>query len=489
MTEKYDLTIRNGTIINSNGSIKADLAINNGKFVAIAEKLMPGDQDIDATGLWVMPGGIDSHCHVEQISSNGVMTADDFESATISAAFGGNTTIIPFAAQHKGMSLPKVVSDYHALAKPKAVIDYGFHLIVSDPTPQALEHDLPALIKSGYTSFKVYTTYDKIKLDDGQILDVLEVASKEGALVMVHAENNDMIKWIAQRLLDKGLTAPKYHAVAHDPIAESEATNRVISLSRLLDVPILIVHVSGIEAVKAIKSAQTLGAPVYAETCPQYLFLKASDIDLEGMQGAMFCCSPPPRDEASQEAVWTGLVDGTFQVFSSDHAPYRYDESGKLPNGDKTTFKEMANGVPGIELRLPLLFSEGVLKGRMTVHQFVALTSTQHAQMYGLSHRKGSIAVGLDADLALWDPEKKTTIQSKLLHDKVGYSPYEGMHITGWPVTVINQGQIVIKDNTLQVPKGNGEFIPRLRPAPLNQTRKSPERAGFLKSLKHKHIK
>lgn len=479
----FECTVRHGTIVTASDTYRADLGIIDGRIAAIAPALAPGATDIDATGRFVLPGGIDSHCHVEQLSSNGVMTADDFDSATVSAAFGGTTTIVSFAAQHRGMSLPVVVADYHACATPKAVIDYGFHLIVSDPTERALTHDLPALIRDGYSSFKVYMTYDMLRLDDGQILDVLELAGREGALVMVHAENHDMIKWIAKRLLADGRVAPKYHAIAHDPLAESEATHRVIQLSRLLGAPVLIVHVSGIGAVAAIRGAQALGAPVFAETCPQYLFLKASDIDRPGLEGAMYCCSPPPRDEASQEAVWQGLADGTFQVFSSDHAPYRYDASGKLPKGDATTFKDMANGVPGIELRLPLLFSEGVLKGRITMNRFVALTATNHARMYGFADRKGSIAVGLDADLAIWDPDHETTITASALHDRVGYTPYEGRTIRGWPTTVLSRGRTVIADGALRVERGSGRFVARGTPEPIAIERTRRTQPGLLRSL------
>ncbi|MGA1316855.1 MAG: dihydropyrimidinase [Rubrivivax sp.] len=479
----FDLTLRGGTVVNAHGSMRADVGIRDGRVHTLASQLPAGTRDIDATGRLLMPGGIDSHCHIEQVSSNGVMTADDFESGTISAAFGGNTCIIPFAAQHKGMALPQVVADYHACAGPKAVIDYSFHLIVSDPTPQALNTDLPALIRQGCTSFKVYMTYDKLKLSDAQMLDVLDTAGREGALVMVHAENHDIIQWIAQRLLARGRKAPKYHATSHDPLAEAEATNRVIMLSRLLDVPVLIVHVSGWEAVRTIRSAQTLGARIFAETCPQYLFLTADDIDRPGMDGAMFCCSPPPRDAQSQEAVWAGLRDGTFQVYSSDHAPYRFDQTGKLPKGDQTTFKELANGVPGLELRLPLLFSEGVGKGRLTLEQFVELTSTAHARMYGLADRKGTIAPRMDADIAVWDPQRITHVTASDLHDRVGYTPYEGMRLTGWPVTVINRGRVVIDDGALQVERGSGLFIPRGRPGPLRQAHTPSARAGLLRRL------
>jgi dihydropyrimidinase len=320
--------------------------------------------------------------------------------------------------------------------------------------------ELPALIRDGYTSFKVYMTYDLLQLDDGQMLDILAVARREGALVMVHAENHDMIKWLTARLLDRGLGAPRYHAVSHARLAEGEATNRAVTLSQLLDVPILLVHVSSAEAIEVIRNAQTKGLKIYGETCPQYLFLTADDIAKPGMEGAKFCCSPPPRDHAAQEAVWTGLRNGTFQVFSSDHAPYRFDASGKLPKGDKTTFKEIANGVPGIELRLPLLFSEGVGQGRIDLNAFVALTATNHAKLYGLYPKKGTIAVGSDADIAIWDAEREVTITAGLLHDNVGYTPYEGRRVKGWPVAVLSRGRAVIENGQLAAARGSGAFLP-----------------------------
>ena len=479
----FDLTIRNGTLVTASETVRGDLGVAGGRIVAIGEPLSAGTRDIDASGRLVMPGGIDSHCHVEQLSSMGMMCADDFYSATVSAAFGGTTTIIPFACQHRGNSLLDVVADYERRAREKAVIDYGFHLIVSDPTEQAMNEHLPALIRRGMTSFKVYMTYDRLKLDDYQLLDVLSIADREGALVMVHAENNDMIRWIAKRLLERGHVAPRFHVVSHDPLAEAEAANRAIALSRLVDVPLLIVHVSGSEAAQAIRAAQTLGAQVYAETCPQYLFLTAADVDRPGLEGAMYCCSPPPRDAVSQEAIWQGLANGTFQVFSSDHAPYRFDASGKVPKGEATTFKEMANGVPGIELRLPLLFSEGVGKGRLGLNDFVALTSTNHARMYGLLPRKGTLAVGADADVALWNPEAKVEIGWKMLHDNVGYTPYEGRTLAGWPETVVSRGRVVIADSALHAERGSGRFIARGKPEPVERRQARTPAMRLFKSL------
>jgi dihydropyrimidinase len=455
----YDLVIRNGTVVTAADTQSCDIGVKDGVVATLGRGLPAGARDIDAAGKLVLPGAIDSHCHIEQHSSAGVMCADDFYSATVAAAFGGTTTVIPFAAQHRGQSLRQVVAAYHEAARPKAVIDYAFHLIVSDPTEQVLGQELPALIRDGYTSFKVYMTYDLLRLSDRQMLDILALARREGALVMVHAENHDMIQWLADRLLQKGMSQPRYHAVAHARLAEGEATNRAVALSQLLDVPLLIVHVSAAEAIDVIRNAQTRGLKIYGETCPQYLFLTADDIAMD-LEGTKFCCSPPPRDKAAQEAVWRGLGNGTFQVFSSDHAPYRYDETGKLLKGDTTTFKDTANGVPGIELRVPLLFSEGVRTGRIGLNRFVALTATNHARLYGLYPRKGTIAVGADADIAIWDPEREVTVGAAMLHDNVGYTPYEGRRIVGWPVTVISRGRIVVENGALQAARGSGAFLP-----------------------------
>jgi dihydropyrimidinase len=478
----FDLVIRGGTVVTAEKTLRADVGIEGEKIARIGQGL-EGKSVLDASGRLVMPGGVDSHCHVEQLSSMGKMCADDFYSATVAAAFGGTTTIIPFAAQHRGNSIVAVVDDYAKRAAEKAVIDYGFHLIIADPTPHALDEELPQMVKRGITSFKVYMTYELLRLSDGQMLDVLAAADREKALVMVHAENHEMIQWLTRRLLERGHRAPKFHMDAHHPIAEAEATNRVVALSRLLDVPVLVVHVSGGEALRTIRAAQTLGARVFAETCPQYLFLKATDADRPGLEGAKWCCSPPPRDEASQAAVWEGLKDGTFQVLSSDHAPYRFDESGKLPKGAQTTFKEMANGVPGLQVRLPLLYSEGVGKGRLSLSDFIALTATNHARMYGLFPRKGTIEVGADADLAIWDPDKRVTLTAAMMKDNVGYTPYEGMTVTGWPTSVLSRGRLTVHEEKLMVEKGSGKFIARGIPAPVAAAKLRDGPAAILRKL------
>ncbi|TSH92135.1 dihydropyrimidinase [Verticiella sediminum] len=479
----FDLTIRHGRIITATDDFQGDIGIVDGRIAAVAERLSPGRRDYDAAGRLVMPGGIDSHCHVEQLSSMGVLCADDWYSASVSAAYGGNTCIVPFAAQHRGQSLREVAEQYRASAAAKSVIDFSYHLIVSDPTPQTLETDLPSLIREGITSFKVFMTYERLKLDDAQLLEVFAIAAREGALPMVHAENNDVITWVARHLLRHGLTAPKYHATSHAPVAETEATNRAIQLASLLDVPVMIVHVSTQGAAQAIHAARTLGAPVHGETCPHYLLLTADDLDLPGVEGAKFCCSPPPRDPASQAALWRALAGGTLQLFSSDHAPYRFDETGKLPSGEATTFKQIANGLPGLEVRMPLLFSEGVRKGRITLNQFVALTSTNHALMYGMHPRKGTIAPGADADIVVWDPARERRITWADLHDAVGYTPYEGMTITGWPDVVFSRGEAVVEAGTLQAAAGRGRFVSRGQPAPVRSARVPGTEARFMRSL------
>lgn len=455
----FDLVIRNGHVATSADEFDTDIGITDGKIAAIAQGIDSGAEEIDAGGKLITPGGVDSHCHVEQISSNGVWTADDWFTATRSAACGGTTTIIPFACQHRGDSLRDVVQTYHEMAGPKAVIDYAFHLIVSDPTAQVLGQELPALIKDGYTSFKIYLTYDALMLTDRQFLDVLAVARRDGAMVMVHAENNDMIAWMAERLLQAGLRAPKFHAVARPMLVEREATHRSIALAELVDVPILIVHVSGAEAIEQIRWARDRGLKVYAETCPQYLFLTADGLDKPGLEGAKHMCSPPPRDKANQEIVWRALQDGVFEVVSSDHAPYRFDDpEGKLKAGPDPHFKQIANGVPGLEVRMPLLYSEGVGKGRLSLQEFIALTATNAAKLYGLHPRKGDIVLGGDADMVIWDTDRHVVISQSLMHDNMDYTPYEGIEVTGWPETTLSRGRMVWRNGEFSAEPGSGIF-------------------------------
>ena len=459
-----DLAIRGGTVATAADVMRCDVGIRDGRIVALGEAVGLADRTIAADGLLVLPGGIDSHVHLDQFQGDDITMADGFASGTVSAAAGGNTCVIPFAAQRRGESLRGAVEAYHEKARGQALVDYGFHLIITDPTPGVLGQELPALVKDGYSSFKVFMTYDDMVLNDRQLLEVFDVAKQEGALVMVHAEGYDSIKFMADRLERAGRTAPYYHGASRPELVEREATHRAISHAELTGIPIMVVHVSGREAIEQIEWARRRGLKVFAETCPQYLVLTADDMKGLNMDmtGAKYVCSPPPRDAASQEAVWRALSAGVFQTFSSDHCPFRYaDDAGKTGPKARTSFRWVPNGIPGIAARLPILFSEGVKKGRITLQDFVALSSTNHARMYGLYPRKGSIAIGADADIALWDPDKRVTLTQDVMHHGSDYTPYEGFEVTGWPVTTMVRGRTVFDDGRPVVPTGHGDFLPR----------------------------
>jgi dihydropyrimidinase len=459
-----DLVIRGGTGVSASDSARCEVGIRDGRIVALAERIEGGAKEIDASGLLLLPGGIDSHVHLDQPSGPSIVMADGFESGTRSAVAGGNTCVLAFALQPRGQSLRKSVEDYHAKAAGNCYVDYGFHLIVTDPTPAVLGQELPSLVRAGYPSFKVFMTYDDLVLTDRQLLQVFTIAREQGALVMVHAEGYDQIKFMSERLEREGKTAPYYHAVSRPELVEREATHRAISHAELIGIPIVIVHVSGREAMEQIQWARQRGLKVYAETCPQYLVLTAQDLKGLNMDisGAKYVCSPPPRDRASQDAIWRGLQSGVFQTFSSDHCPFRYaDDAGKTGPKAKTSFRWVPNGIPGIAARLPILFSEGVSKGRISLQDFVALTSTNHAKMYGLYPRKGSIMIGADADIAIWDPHKSVTLTQELMQHGSDYTPYEGMAVTGWPIKTLVRGAVVVDDGRVVGEPGFGRFLPR----------------------------
>ena len=456
----YDLVIAGGRIVTACDDYHADIGIRGGRVVAIADELPGGERRIDALGKLVIPGGIECHCHIEQESSSGIMSADDYYSGSVSAAFGGNSSFVPFAAQQKGMGIEETLDLYDSRAEPKSVIDYSYHLIISDPTEQALT-DLPKAFERGVTSFKVFMTYDLMKIDDGQFLDILSVAKTHGAITMVHAENNEIIKWTSKRLVAAGHTEPRFHAVSHPAMAEEEAINRAITLARFVDAPLFLVHVSTPEGAALVAKARAEGAKIFAETCPQYLFLTAAELDRPGMEGAKFMCSPPVRDERTQTELWRHIQAGTFTSVSSDHAPYRYDETGKLINGPQARFNQIANGMPGIAMRLPLLFSEGVGKGRISIHDFIALTATNAARTFGLFPQKGTIAVGSDADIAIWNPDETRTVSLADQHDAMDYTPFEGMEVKGWPTHVLSRGRPVVENGKLVAKAGDGRFVKR----------------------------
>lgn len=470
----FDTIISGGTVVNTCATFTADVGIRDGKIAALGTDLGDAKQTINAAGKYVVPGGIETHCHIAQESATGAMTSDDYYSGSVSAAFGGNTTIVPFAAQHRGQTISDVVKTYDDRAAPKSVLDYSYHLIVTDPTDTAINEELPAAFARGITSFKVFMTYDKMIVSDEQFLDILVMARDNGGLTMVHAENNAMIKWMVKRLIDRGYDAPKYHAVSHPAASEVEAVKRGIALASFVESPLLFVHISTDAGARAVADARMDGRMIFGETCPQYMFLTANDLDREGAEGAKFCCSPPLRDLQTQTDMWRHLNAGSLQLYSSDHAPYRFDATGKLSAGSNPPFNRIANGLPGIEMRAPLLFSEGVNKGRISLNTFVALTAANAAEIFGMNDRKGSIAIGYDADVAIWDPNKQTEVTASGMHDNMDYTPFEGMMLTGWPVTVINRGRVIVDGGELKASAGDGEFIAR---KPFDSTGFLPPRA------------
>ncbi len=462
----FDTIIRDARVATASDVFSCDIGIAGGRIAALGYDLGQAAETIDAAGRWVLPGGIDSHVHISQPSGEGIVMADDFASATRSAAFGGNTTVLPFCLQARGQSLREALKAYHAEAEGQCHVDVSFHLIVTDPSEQVLGQELPALVADGYTSFKVFMTYEGMALDDAQMLNVMAVARDTGALVMVHAENDDAIRFLTDRLERAGRTAPRFHATSRPVAVEREATHRAIALAEIVDVPVMIVHVSNRQSMEEVRRAQRRGLKVFGETCPQYLVLTERDLDGLNMEGAKYVCSPPPRDAASQAACWEGLTQGVFSVFSSDHSPFRYDDpAGKLVPRGRTSFRWVPNGIPGVETRLPILFSEGVVKGRIDINRFVALTATNHAKMYGLYPRKGTIAVGSDADLVIWDAECRRTITHDHLHDASDYTPYEGLEVTGWPALTMVRGTVVVRDGVLHGGEDHGRYLARGRSA------------------------
>lgn len=453
-----DLAIRNGRVATAAGQWTGDIGIAEGRIAALG-RVGPAAREIDAQGRIVTPGGVDPHCHIEQMSGMGLMNADTFETATRSAALGGTTSVISFAAQAPGERLRDTVAAYAARAARGATIDHAFHIIIRDPAVEWLEEDLAALAAAGHRSVKLFTTYD-IRLSDSDLLRVLAAARASGMMTCVHAENHGMLDWTKARLLDAGLTRPEHHALSHPRLAEVEAVERICRFAEFLDAPVMVFHLSTARAVAAVRAARARGVPVRAETCPHYLLSTAEVLDRPGVEGAKWMCSPPQRDAADQDALWQGLARGDIDLVSSDHAPYRFDASGKLSAGANPPFPAIANGMPGLETRLPLMFDAMVSRGRGGIEAFVRATATEPARLHGL-RGKGDIAPGRDADLVIWDPARRVTYGADDLSDAVGYNPWAGTTVTGWPEIVILRGEVVAEGGAFHGQAGSGRFLPR----------------------------
>lgn len=471
----FATTIRGGTLVTAEGGERlADLGIDcEGRVAAIEPKLPPGVEDIDATGLYVLPGGVDSHCHIEQKTSTGLTPVDDFFTASISALAGGTTTFIPFACQHRKQRIRDVVAAYKAVAA-KAAADYALHVIVSDPSEEHATEDLKACFSSGFTSVKVYMTYDALKLKDDELLDVLALCRAHGAMVMAHAESHELIAWITRRLLSAARVAAKYHAVARPAVAEREAAHRAITFAEFIGTPLLVVHVSSGQAAEEISRARARGLPIYGETCPQYLYLTQRCLCAPGAGGNKFLCSPPLRTEADQAALWQALRCGALQVVSSDHSAYNFGGGGaasKTAGGPSTPFTKVPMGLPGLECRLPLLLS-GALSGQLhSLQQAVSLGCANPARLYGIHPRKGTLQVGSDADVVLFDSSAERTVTKATLHDDLDYTPYEGLTLRGAVTRTLLRGRTVFvrgadgaTEDVLSAPRGSGQLIACGRP-------------------------
>ena len=453
-----EIVIAGGVVVGPDGRAPADVHLRDGRIVALGAVGRPaGVRLIDASDLLVMPGGVDSHCHIEQLSGAGLMNADTFATAGASALAGGTTTTISFAAQHPGMNLSQVVADYTARAEAGAMADYAFHMIVSDTGGTTLSEDLPRLLAAGHRSVKLFTVYDKVRVTDEAILDVLACVREEGGgLVCVHAENDGMIRWMTRRLLAEGRTAPRFHAQAHPREAEIEAVHRICLFAEFTGQPVMLFHISCAEALEVVRAARARGAPIWAETCPHYLFQTVDILDGAPETAAGFLCSPPQRDAADQEALWQGLASGDLCAVTSDHAPYRLDASGKFAHGIDAPFPKLANGQPGLEMRLPLMFDAMVAQGRLGPERFVELTATGPARLFGLTS-KGRIAPGMDADITLWDPAREWVLGKT--HDGTGYNPWSGRRVRGCPRQVLRRGTVVLDEGRLTARPGSGQRV------------------------------
>jgi dihydropyrimidinase len=463
MSAALDLCIRNGTIVTASDRTVADLGVREGRIVTLGRDLPPAAEEIDATGLLVLPGGVDAHCHIEEPSYQGAALADDFASATLAAACGGTTTVISFVNCLPGTGpMRATLEAYQEKARARARIDFAFHILLGDLPAGGIAQELPALMEDGHLSVKVFMTYDGYRLDDQRILSVMDITRRSGGITMVHAENGDCVHWLSDRLAGAGRTTLGAFATSAPPAAEREATHRAIALAEIAGARALLVHVSAADALEQIRWARQRGLPILAETCPQYLLRTKTDLDTPGWEAARFLCSPPLRTLQDAGELWRALAGGMLDLVSSDHCAFTLKT--KMAAGTRNAvpdFRHVPPGLPGLETRLMLLFQEGVTAGRLTLEQFVALTATNPAKIYGLYPCKGSLMPGADADIVLWDPQAAHVIQHSTLHDACDFTPYEGQVVTGMPVMTFSRGDCLWDRGEITARPGRGQRVIR----------------------------
>src|ERR1700734_403480 len=462
----FDTIISNGSVVTATDTCVADVAIADGKVTAIGKNLPRENATkvLDASGRLVLPGGIDVHTHLD-MPFGGTTSADDFETGTRAAAFGGTTTLIDFAIQYKGQPLRQAFDTWMSKAASKAVCDYAFHCIVTDVSGGQLG-EMNDLIQEGVTSFKLFMAYPGVfMLDDGSIFKALQTTSKNGGLICMHAENGSAIDVIVQQALAEGKKAPKYHALTRPTTAEAEAVSRAIALAEMAGAPIYIVPFRYSEDLEKVRETRDRGLPVYSETCPQHLYLSIENFDVPDFEGAKYVFTPPLREKWHQEKLWNGLKRDHLQVVSTDHCPFCFKEQKELGRGD---FTKIPNGGPGVEHRMSLIYSGGVAQGRFSVNRFVELVSTTPAKLFGLYPRKGTIAVGSDADLVIFDAQRKHTISAKTHHMRVDYSMFEGIQRPDMQDVVLSRGRVVVEGDKFLGRAGGGEFLRRATYSQVN---------------------
>ena len=453
--------IKNGRVITAVDDYLADIFIENETVTLIGDKLeIEADEVIDASGKYLFPGGLDPHTHLD-MPFGGTTSADDFETGTLAAAHGGTTTLIDFAIQSKGHSTLEALDTWHAKADGKTAIDYGFHMIVTDLEDNRV-HEMKMLANAGVTSYKLFMAYPGVLyVDDGTIYRAMRKAGEDGTVVCMHAENGIVIDEIVKQALAKGKTEPKYHAITRPTRMEAEGVHRAISIAEVAQVPIYIVHLSSSDALEQVMLARNRGVHAFAETCPQYLFLDDSYYDQEGFEGAKYVMTPALREKWNQDELWKGLKFGDLQSIATDHCPFCFKDQKMLGIDD---FSKIPNGGPGVENRMSLVFNGGVNSGRISLNKFVELTSTAAAKTFGLFPKKGTIAVGSDADIVIFDPNRTETISVNNTcthHMNVDYNAYEGFEVTGFTETVLSRGKVIIDNCEYVGKKGDGHFLKR----------------------------
>lgn len=451
------IVLTGGTIVTAADVYQADVRIEGERIVAVGYEIkQPSDQVIFVDGCFIFPGGIDPHTHFD-LPVGDITTSDDFFTGTKAAVLGGTTTILDFATQFKGESLKAALENWQAKADGKCFVDYGFHMAITDWNAEIAREMTDLVHKEGVPSFKLYMAYKNIlQVDDSALLQALRQGGECGALVCVHCENGDVIDDLVKKARAQGKTAPYYHPLTRPPEVEEEATSRAITLAQVAGAPLYIVHLTCRGALQAVTKAKLKGLEVYAETCPQYLLLDDSYYRSEGFNGAKYVISPPLRPAHHQEVLWSGLQTGILDTVATDHCSFNYQGQKDLGLGD---FSKIPNGAPGVETRLGLLYTYGVMTGKLSLNEFVALTSTNAAKLFGLFPRKGTIAPGSDADLVVWDPRISSLVTAENLHQQVDYTPFEGFNQMGQAIHVFIRGEQVCKDGELKVEKPTGRYL------------------------------